>query len=367
MLFYITNFFLAITIVAGLGLLISSGMGAYLLVTAFFWWLNSKCRSLMVLHLRSAAGYSQTSAEEVLLEKRPYALFLRGFDEEGQMMRPKFEAEIGSHEASVYARPVEALILEMLGKRVPLLALPDPRNPEPLPGAYRFKKVENDWIDLISKIAFDAKAIFLYLSSNSTGVSIELGLLQRMNLYRKTVLIVSRKMAVQNSAEGERIVKEYSIFKNIVFEQLMPGKWKKKDEIDFQQRLKNTLMTLATGVDSDGLLLVEDSRKHYTLTTKSLKERIIYFLQGPIFWATNLFIAFLLLQIYAALNSNEVETLIEQNLLFIILFWPLGVLIFTILKAFFLFQVKNFRSGSNFSTRIFQKKNKLTNVPKNTL
>lgn len=263
----------------------------------FGWWTLINIRSNRNKHLRIAAGYVQSSTEEMLSQAKSaghqFGLFLRGFEAEAVSTTyygPN--PEVDSREAKIYARHVEALMVEMLSDEVPLVALADPRDPEPMAGVYRFESVPEKWEQFICGLLPEAFPIVMHLTSFTPGVVIELNLIGSPPYASKTVLVVSRSFAIRNSPDGEKLLRLLSDFKHIVFEQLDED-WSRDHEIEFHSRLHASLHVLE-GESQGKRAILREGVKRFTVVTPDRLRTALNYIKGP---ALSLFILMFLLVI----------------------------------------------------------------------
>ena len=173
----------------------SYSMLPFLVLVAAAWSLVSWTRLNASYHMRLAAGYGQSTAEEILQDPLSrtdgFALLLRGFDvEHTSVTYTGVNVDAGAHEARLSARPIEALLVQLFN--IPLLTLVDPRAPNPLAGAHRFAHVPNNWVKLIRELAQSARIIVIHIASITPGIETELSLLRDTGSGHKTVVIVDR-------------------------------------------------------------------------------------------------------------------------------------------------------------------------------
>jgi hypothetical protein len=268
-------------------------------VISFGWWVLVNIREIRSRHVRLAAGYAQIPAEEALANVRsaghPFGLFLRGFEwEAASTIYYGPNPEIGSREAEIYARYVEALLVEMLNEDVPLVALADPKDPEPMAGVYRFEGVPDNWEQFIGELLPDAFPIVMYLTSFTSGIRTELRLISPPLYSSKTVIVVGRSLAIKNSPDGEEVLKFLEGFSHIVFEQIDKD-WSREQEMEFHSRLQETLQVL----ESCSLAKLDIVRKgggNFTVNTPTRLQGVINFMKGPTLGASFILTIMLFIQ-----------------------------------------------------------------------
>jgi hypothetical protein len=253
-------------------------------IISFGWWLLVNIREIRNKHFRLGLGYSQSSAEEILAKARndghKFGLFLRGF--EAEVASTTYygpNPEIGSREAEIYARHVEALLVEMLNEDVSLVALADPRDPEPMAGVYRFESIPENWQERICELLPDAFPIVMYLTSFTQGIKIELDLISSSPYSSKAVIVVSRSFAIRNSLDGETVLKFLPGFSHIVFEQIDKD-WSQEREMEFHARLQESLQALERDAQ-DTQIIMRKRKGDFTVITPNRLHLIINFMKGP--------------------------------------------------------------------------------------
>lgn len=253
-------------------------------IVSFGWWVLVNVREITNRHTKLAAGYAQESAEEALAKARSeghhFGLFLRGF--EWETVSTTYygpNPEIGSREAAIYAPEVETLLLEMLNRDVPLVALANPQDLEPMPGVYRFESIPENWEQFVNELLTDAFPIVMHLTSLTTGIRIELSLISLPAYSSKTVIIVSRYLAIRNSSDGEALLKLLFGFNHIVFEQIDED-WSRAREIEFHARLRQTLQALKSDSQAEPYIVSKEV-ENFTVNTQTRLQRILNFMKGP--------------------------------------------------------------------------------------
>ena len=296
---------------------------------SFGWWVLINVREIRNKHIRLAAGYAQRSAEEMLGEARTaghkFGIFLRGFEAEVATTRyygPNLE--IGSREAEIYARHIEALLVEMLDENVPLVALADPRDPEPMPGVYRFDCVPGNWEQFLSELLPDAFPIVMHLTSFTQGIKAELNLIGSSPYSSKTVIIVSRSLAIRNSRQGEDLLRRYYEFRHIVFEQL-DETWSREREMEFHARLRESFQALERNSQGTHIIL-RKKKGDFTVVTPNRLQSMINFMKGPALTVSFLMIPVMIIKFL----SKGFEWL---DIIQFIPMWAISIVVLSALKG----------------------------------
>jgi uncharacterized RDD family membrane protein YckC len=191
----------------------------------------------------ATCGYATDSAEAIVescrREGRPFAVFLRGFEAERRSIKNAipFAFGMGGVSTTVWGRPTEGFAVRSLGG-VPLVALPDPRDPVPMPGAHRFEKVPADWEAFVKPILIDAKYIIVYIEAFSKGIEAELRMLSGLDLGAKSLLVISNKLATMKSPEGDKIASELKQAGRLFFEKVDRRRNGSRGEVDSFNRFQ---------------------------------------------------------------------------------------------------------------------------------
>lgn len=138
-----------------------------------------------------------------------FALFLRGFEEEGKSSQNLFALPITTRRPDRATRWIEAEIIDQLERRGKItFCIANPSDTFMLPGAVRFRASPERWQSEVFDLAKESETIVFYLSSASQGLQTELDLLQRENLQPRTIVVASRRMQAQHSVliEGFPVV-----------------------------------------------------------------------------------------------------------------------------------------------------------------
>lgn len=305
----------------------------------FSLWMISNVRDIRNAHLRLASGYAQRSAEEILYARGDggsFGLFLRGFDFEAQSRTYSgLNPELGSEEAQIYARPVEALLVEMLSEEVPLVALPDPREPEPLPGIFRFENVLTNWVEFINGLLPDAFPIIVHLTSLTPGIKLEISILKSSGHSKKVLVIVSRNLVTESGLADEQHLEALDGFNHIVFEQRHEI-WSREEEIQFHSRLRECLRALERE-NQDKPPLIRAPAANIRAITPTLGASLLHFLKGTALSAyilsvsmiTLYFIISLLVRDGLPLSLNLFLSIVTST----IWAWPVFFIVLTATKA----------------------------------
>ena len=293
------------------------------------------------MHRRLAAGYAQPSAEEVLQrareEGRHFVLFLRGFDMElKDVTYDGINVEVGSREAEIHARPIEALLVEMLNEDVPLIALTNPLVTGPLQGAYRFEAVPADWKQFLNELLPEASLIILHLTSLSKGILDEVELLKNPSYQRKTVVIVGRNIAFENTDAGKWFQRMLSKFDHIIFQQNSLV-WSAEQERQFHSRLLTCLQEVLRNYQ-DGKSIVREDATNFTLTTLYWPGKLWDFMKGPMLGSLGLLALFFLAILINPGNSAIAGVYdLFRLIVIIVLTWIVFSLVLACLKGIDIF------------------------------
>jgi hypothetical protein len=258
-------------------------------------------------------------------------MFLRGFDtERRESSYAGPNQDIGTYEASLFSRPIEGLLTEMLC--VPLLTLPDPRDPAPDVGAFRFERVPEFWRGFVEELCVGSIAVFVYITSLTPGIVEELDLLRNSDLRDKTIVVVGKVFGALQSEAGQKLASALSDFPKLVFQQ-SPAKWSRQEERSFQGRLLKSITSLEGQI---GSRILDSSRREYTLATPFWGTRLLQFIYGPAIGVTTIIIILGLFEINAVVNHGLPRQTAEADTLQMFLWWlPLGIAVISVLKAWF--------------------------------
>jgi hypothetical protein len=267
---------------AGMGVVIGE-FGGFLLFATGLYWIPSKVRRARAGHLLREAAFTQPFAEEVLPEARRrggFVLFLRAFDPERRMTRYEgADTEFGAPEAEMAARPIEALLVALASREVPILTLTDPQTIEPLQGAYRFAGVPEPWDAFVLNLIREARLVVLYLSSISPGILTEIGLLLQAAAKDKTIVIVHRRL-IAPAPVAEAVRATLATFPYVVREDDTCS-----DSRTAERRLRAKFLGCVralSATDVAGRPLLANTDSGIPLFTPSFSEQIRRFLQGPV-------------------------------------------------------------------------------------
>ena len=137
-----------------------------------------------------------------------FALFLRGFEEEGKSIKSFFDMSFSASRLVKATRWIEFEIVnefERLNKRVFCIA--NPFDTFLLPGVFRLEAKREDWLSEVNALATESEIVVIYVSAISQGLLSELNLLRYQNLMNKCVLILQRKILHQDAS----LVKDFPI------------------------------------------------------------------------------------------------------------------------------------------------------------
>lgn len=290
---------------------------------SFAWWMLASVREIRSNHLRLAAGYAQKSAEEILATRssnESFGLFLRGFDFEAQSTTYSGpNIEVGSKEAQVYGRPIEALLVEMLDSNVPLIALADPRNLEPLPGVSRFESVPTNWVEFIHELLPNALPVIVYLTALTPGIKLEINILESLGYSKKSIVIISRNLAVKNSPGGEQLLSILSAFDHIIFEQTDKA-WSRTQEVAFHSSLQKCLQLLEH--DCEGMQFIRKPAATFRSYTPTWPYKLFHFLTGPAFNASVLIAALIIFEMILGVLVPGSDAHSPRRIMSLVAIWP---------------------------------------------
>ncbi len=320
-------------------LMLVGGYAWFRWLVPFSLWMVGNVRDIRNTHLRLATGYAQRSAEEILDARGDggsFGLFLRGFDFEAQSRTYSgLNPELGSEEAQIYARPVEALLVEMLDEEVRLVALPDPRDPEPLPGIFRFENVPTNWVEFINELLPDAFPIIVHLTSLTPGIKLEISILKSSGHSKKVLVIVGRNLVAESGLADEQHLEALAGFNHIVFEQRHEV-WSREEEIQFHYRLGECLRALERE-NQDKHPLIRAAMANIKALTPTSGASLLRFLKGSALSAYILSVSLITLYFIISLLVGGWPTLSLNLLLHIgvstIQAWPVFFIVLTVTKA----------------------------------
>jgi hypothetical protein len=343
-------------------IIVAMCFGAYLaaeLRTLFVWsvtivpaWaLAGWVRSRAANHLRLAAGYEQPTAEEILSDPAKvtngFVVFLRGFElERSHIKYEGVNTDFGRREAELRARPIEALLVEVLA--VPLVSLADPRTAELMAGAHRFSNPPEDWVALVEGLAQSARAIVMHFSSVTPGIATELALLRASSLNSKTVIIVDRGLGSLSNRSG--ISEAINGFEHVVFQGTLRP-WSQSEERSFQKRL---LRELAKFDKEDDKPLLTGNIP--SLVTPTALSRALDFIRGPLIGSAVCSLILLFVLLFYALASEKSIAAAATEALNILVWWPVALGILILAKGYFL-AIKSagasgWKHGTQFGTQL---------------
>lgn len=342
------NVLFAMAFVGGAVLWAKTHSGLLLLATvAVARWLTRKVRARRSEHLRLARGFAQPFAEELLGDlshpQIAFALYLRGFElEQSEITYRGDSPETGSDEASLDARPLEALLRRMLREDLPLIALSNPSVEGPLEGAHRFANLPSDWEERVWQLVASARLIVLRFAALSAGLLRELHLLESAGAADRTIVIVSRTLPVKSQSYAS-VRSTVARFPHVIVEQSGPS-WSRHEERAFHARLRIQLQSIEQQSVKD--MLLQHDITEYELSTPSALERVRRFGAGPALWGTILISSVLVFQIYAVLSqAMSTEVFWREAREMFLLWWPSLILALVVLKAFNLLQHRAFLRG----------------------
>ena len=131
----------------------------------------------------------------------PFALYLRGFAEEGKALRSLVAMPLSTRRPDKATRWIESEIVEELGRHGQrVFCLSNPSDTFLLPGAIRLEVTPGAWLSEVRTLATEADVIVIYVSATSPGLLAELDLLRRYNLTHKSVVVLARKLHRQGAS-----------------------------------------------------------------------------------------------------------------------------------------------------------------------
>ncbi len=304
--------------------------------TILLWWMVIITWRIRSRHLLLAEGYAKPFAEEIVAKARSngrkFALFLRGFNLEAQSFRMPsgINIEFGFGDSKLYARPVEALLVEMLSEDLPLVALTNPNDPRPIGGAYRFKSIPSDWKQFVSDLLPDAFPIIMHLNTSySLGVLDELELLKHPDYSKKAVIVAGKNVAVEDGDDGKWFKRVLAQFDYVVFQQTASG-WSQKSEINFHHRLQECFRTIEHDSQEKQRIIRRD-QEHFTLVTLPWWNKLVNFIRGPALGSVGSIIGIYYFIVPPFLSSSRYNPSVLIGKL--LLMWIILVILLSILKG----------------------------------
>jgi hypothetical protein len=258
-------------------------------LTILLWWVITIIWRVRLRHLLSAEGYARPFAEEIVAKARnergKFALFLRGFNLEAQSFRVPLgrNVEFGFGKPTLSGLPLEALLVQMLSENLPLIALPNPNDLRPMGEAHRFQSVPANWKHFVSNLLPDAFPVIMHLTTSfSLGVLEELELLKHPDCAKKTVIIVGRNVAVEESEDGKWVQRTLATFGYVVFQQTS-AVWSRKHEIYFYHRLLECFQTVERNSQANQEIVRADREhnEHNPVALPSWWGELLSFIRGP--------------------------------------------------------------------------------------
>jgi hypothetical protein len=171
------------------------------------------CDVLRKRGLRREIMAQQRPGEEVVAdcmdESGQFALYLRGFSAEREQELLEVSGhsmEGGKRVAAALNRPVEWALINSLGRRMPVVGLRMPGEPDPLPGIYRYKAVPREWRREVRRLAGRATHVVVWAPALTEGVIAELKILVGLKAERKSMVIV-RQDALETRGAKELLSK----------------------------------------------------------------------------------------------------------------------------------------------------------------
>jgi hypothetical protein len=123
-----------------------------------------------------------------------FALFLRGFQEEGRSFQTMLTPPISTKRPDRATRWIESEIVDQLDRHGnKTFCIANPSDTFLLPGAIRLRAKPDAWQSEVCSLAKESDVIVIYLSSASQGLQTELELLRRENLSHRTIVVASSR------------------------------------------------------------------------------------------------------------------------------------------------------------------------------
>lgn len=160
------------------------------MIYGLVWLLIARIRKRLSHHKRSRMGYEQPFAEEIIAQGMGFALYLRGFGSE--RLNNEYvgvNEDISVQDAFIETRQMESGLIDAIS--YPIVALSDPRLPGPMPGAFRFLDIPENWEAFVADLCARSVMIILYVSDNGLGLKKELETIALPHRH-KTLLILSQ-------------------------------------------------------------------------------------------------------------------------------------------------------------------------------
>jgi hypothetical protein len=175
-------------------------------------------------------------------------------------------------------------LTEILHKDISLISLPNPQNPVPLPGAYRFLNTPADWKEFIRNLLANSKLIFLYITFPSPGIITEVNILKAGQYLDKTIVIFGREFPIIIWNEWHKE------FKHVVHE-TGAKQWTRKHEKTFHKNVIERLSAFEAETNQKGKILDVDEKKISLVSPPRWYLALKLFIP-PLFW---FYIAFIFL------------------------------------------------------------------------
>lgn len=333
----------------------TANLAAVMFTATAVWWIPGKVRKRRAGHLLKAAAFAQPFAEEVIGEARRrsgFVLFLRAFDPEREMTRYRGpNAELGSPETGPAARPIEALLVDLTPPEVPILALPDPRVGEPLPGAYRFHSISGEWQAFVRTLIGEARMVVLHLTSLSPGVRTEIELLRSAEAERRTLVVVANGLRAESAPDAEAARAALAAFPYVVRERV-PTLRTRRAERGLRAAVLEGLRAMSP-TDREGRPLLRTDGADAPLFTPAFPVRVWHFLRGPALWAAMLLGIFFLLEVHAVLAGHaEPGKAARESFLALYIGYPALAGLLVLAKFFYLTGRELARSGEEHAERL---------------
>lgn len=339
-------------IAAGYGLVLVSG-GARPQVLFFLfgaaWGVVASLNAARGRQKRIADGLLQPTGEEALAEAkqrgRPVVLFLRGFEAERvAMSSDQVDEDTASPAERVESRSFEATLKALVGGNAEIVALPDPRDPTPTPGACRIETVPQDWLSLVRHLSTTCSGIFVYVTSFTPGIRDELAMLRTSGHWRNAIVVLGRNLARASARERELVFAWVSGM-NYVCVESTSRSWRRSTERAFHLRLRDLVRKFELERLQGNKLTASDALPLPPTVPNPLM-RVTRFLRGPAVSGAFAAALFIVMKVFLFSEEANVARHFRQHLyVAFIAVWPAAVGILTFIKLWFLLRRTGERMG----------------------
>lgn len=133
----------------------------------------------------------------------PFALFLRGFEEEAGSIQKLFSLPLSTKRPDKATRWIESEIVDEFKRRGrSVFCVANPSDTFLLPGAIRIEASREDWLSEVGTLANESEVVVVYVSAFSQGLQAELDLLRDRRLLDKSILILKRRTLLRGEAQA---------------------------------------------------------------------------------------------------------------------------------------------------------------------